>query len=118
MASVNLVLKKGTKNANFPYQVKIFTVWDTVDLKFVKKSIEIDDINQTVILKYYFDTGTSFTDGYVDNVHLSFNVMDISKIPTAPSDHSTIIYSCQKDAQVWVETQEGTIKTKDIPEGA
>ena len=118
MANVNLVLKKGTKNVSFPYQVKIYTVWETVDLKFVKKSIEIDDINQIVNLKYYFDTGTSFTDGYVDVVHLAFNVMDISKIPTDPSDHSTSIYSCQKDGPDWVETHEGTIKTKDIPEGA
>jgi len=117
MASINLVLKKGTKNANFPYQVKIYTVWESVDLKFIKKSMETDDINQTVILKYYFDTGPSYTDGYVDFVHLSFNVMDASKIPTNPSDHSTIIYSCVKNGANWIETDEGTIRTKDIPEG-
>jgi len=116
MASIKLVLKKGTKNASFPYQVKIYTVWEAIDLSFVKKSMEIDDINHSVILKYYFDTGASFTDGYVDIVHLSFNVMDTTNIPVNP-DHVITIYSCVKNGTDWTEKNEGTIRTKDIPEG-
>lgn len=117
MASVNLVHKKGTKNVTLPYQVNIYTVWETTDLKLVKNIIEKDDPNHLVNIKYYFESGNSFADIFKETIHLAFNVTELTQIPTLP-DHSFKIYSCQKDAQGdWIETEEGSIKTNEIPEG-